>query len=245
MAYFSMSFTLIFRSVSIYFLVLFLLRLMGKRQIGEMQPFELVITLIFADLATIPMADSSLPLIHGIIPILTLSILHYILSLLLRKFNAMRSIINGKPIILISPNGIDFEALQKLDMNYNDLQELMRGCGYFNFDEILYAIMQTNGSLTVLPRATYAPATPNDLNIKVPEVSLPIIILAKGKFNNENLKIAKLEKNFIINELKKENITDLNTIALITINTKGKMYIQPKKGEFILKEIDYNGDGNW
>ena len=218
---------------------------MGKRQIGEMQPFELVITLIFADLATIPMADSSLPLIHGIIPIIALCLVHYVLSLLSRKFNTMRAIINGKPIIVITPNGIDFEALRKLDMNYNDLQELMRGCGYFNFEEVLYAIMQTNGSLTVMPRACYAPATPNDLKLEVDQASLPIIIFSKGKPNKENMKLAKIDESFIIENLKSVNLTNLNKIALITLNTQGKMYIQPINGEFVVKETDYKGDGNW
>ena len=118
-----MTFTIIIRSLIIYIIVLFLIRLMGKRQIGEMQPFELVITLVIADLATIPMGEPAIPLIHGIIPLITLVCLHFLLSFLMRKSLYFRKLINGLPVILIGPDGIDFKALRKLNMNFNDLQE--------------------------------------------------------------------------------------------------------------------------
>ena len=160
-----MTFTIIIRSIIIYTIVLLLIRLMGKRQIGEMQPFELVITLVIADLATIPMAETSLPLIHGIIPLFALVCLHYLISLLTRKSLFFRKLINGRPVILISPEGVDFKALQKLGMNFNDLQEALRSNNFFNLEEVLYAILQTNGTLTVLPRAPYAPLNALDTTL--------------------------------------------------------------------------------
>ena len=240
-----MTYTLIFRSIIIYILVLILLRLMGKRQLGEMQPFELVIMLIFADLATIPMAETALPLIHGIIPILTLAVLHYLLSFLSRKSIFLRKIINGKPQIVISPNGIEYSTLKQLDLNMNDLIEGIRGCGYFNLEEILYAIIQTNGTITVLPRGAYAPLTANDIKLEKEKASLPIIVFAEGKFIHENMNIAKIDEGFLNTKIENAGFKKLTEILLITLNTQGKMYIQPKNGPFVIIETEYKGEGKW
>lgn len=240
-----MTFTIIIRSVIIYTIVLFLIRLMGKRQIGEMQPFELVITLVIADLATIPMAETALPLIHGIIPLFALVCLHFLLSLLSRKSIFFRQILNGKPIILISPDGVDFKALQKLNMNFNDLQEALRGCNYFNLEEVLYAILQTNGTLTVVPRSPYAPLTANDIGIEKEGSALPIMIIAKGKPVKSNAKIAQIDEKFLENAVKQANIKSIHDVVLATINQHGKMYIQPYEGQFVTITVDYEGDGKW
>ena len=240
-----MTYTLIFRSIIIYILVLILLRIMGKRQLGEMQPFELVIMLIFADLATIPMAETALPLIHGIIPILTLAVLHYLLSFLSRKSILLRKIINGKPQIVISPNGIEYSTLKQLDLNMNDLIEGIRGCGYFNLEEILYAIIQTNGTITVLPRGDYAPLTANDIKLEKEKASLPIIVFAEGKFIHENMNIAGIDEGFLNTKVETAGFKKLTEILLITLNTQGKMYIQPKNGAFVIIETEYKGDGKW
>ena len=239
-----MTYTLITRSIIIYSLVFFLIRLMGKRQIGEMQPFELVITLIIADLATIPMAETALPLVHGIIPIITLAILHYLLTCVSQKSLKFRKWLNGKPVIVINPDGIDFQAMKKLNMNYNDLMEGIRGCGYFNLEEILYAIMQTNGTLTVLPRSAYAPLNATSVGMKVEPASLPIILMTKGKAIKENLVITKLDENFIDMQLKKLNLPK-REVAFLSINSSGKMYIQPQNGKYIVVETNYKGEGNW
>ena len=239
-----MTYTLITRSIIIYSLVFFLIRLMGKRQIGEMQPFELVITLIIADLATIPMAETALPLVHGIIPIITLAILHYLLTFVSQKSLKFRKWLNGKPVIVINPDGIDFQAMKKLNMNFNDLMEGIRGCGYFNLEEILYAIMQTNGTLTILPRSAYAPLNATSVGIKVESASLPIILMTKGKAIKENLVITKLDENFIDMQLKKLNLPK-REVAFLSINSNGKMYIQPQNGKYIVVETNYKGEGNW
>ena len=221
-----------------------LIRMMGKRQIGEMQPFELVITLVIADLATIPMAETALPLIHGVIPLLTIVCVHYLLSFIARKSLRFRKLLNGKPIIVINPDGIDFEALQRLNMNFNDLMEALRTCNYFNVDEVLYAIVQTNGSLTVVPRAIYAPLTPNDMKIEKDENALPIIIVSKGKLVKENLTISKLKEEDIKEAFRKANAGTIKDVMFATIDNNGKMYIQPYKKAYISFESDLSG-GEW
>lgn len=240
-----MTFTIIIRSIITYSIVLFLIRIMGKRQIGEMQPFELVITLVIADLATIPMAEPAIPLIHGIIPLLALACLHFLFSLLCRKSLWFRKIINGRPVILISPDGIDFKALKKLNMNFSDLQESLRTCNYFNLEEILYAILQTNGSLSVMPRAPFSPLTANDMGIKKDNASLPIIIISKGKIMKDNAKLAGIDNNFLEKQIAKTSAKTISNVVLSTINQQGKMYIQPYSGSFETIESDYKGDNKW
>ena len=238
-----MTYTLIVRSIIIYFLVFILLRLMGKRQIGEMQPFELVITLIIADLATIPMAETALPLVHGVIPIITLALIHFALTFLCMKSLYFWKLINGKPVIVINPNGVDYKALKKLNMNFNDLMENVRSLGYFNLEEILYAIMQTNGTLTILPRAPYAPLNANNAKIDVEPANLPVILISEGKFVKENLNLAKLEPDFI-NKTVSDNNIDPNSVIFLSINNDGKMYVQPKTGSFKVIETNFKG-GSW
>lgn len=240
----SMAYTLIVRSIIIYLVVFLLIRFMGKRQIGEMQPFELVITLIIADLATVPMAETALPLVHGIIPIITLALLHFVLTFLSMKSLWARKLINGKPVIIVNPNGVDYRALKRLNMNFNDLMEGLRGCGYFNLEEVLYVIIQTNGTLTVLPRGAYAPLNAYNAKINVQQSSLPIILISEGKPVKENMKLAQIDSEFVLTQIKKANLNPKD-IIFASINTQGKMYVQPRSGHFATIETNYNGVGKW
>ena len=125
---------MLLRSVIIYICVLAVIRLMGKRQVGEMQPFEFVITLIIADLACNPMAELSVPLVHGIVPIVTLMIVHFLICFFARKVQFVRYILTGRPAIVINPNGINYRELKELNMTLDDLIELMRGCNVFKIE---------------------------------------------------------------------------------------------------------------
>ena len=235
---------LILRSIVLYVIILFLIRIMGKRQLGEMQPFELVITLIIADLATIPMAETALPLIQGIIPLLTLVCLHYLICLLSRKSLFFRKFFNGKPVILLDPNGINYKNLRNANMNINDLFEGLHTAGYFNLEELLYVILQTNGQMTIVNRAPYAPITANDLKIEKSPASLPIIIVTKGKIINENAQLAGISPDFIKEKINSVGIKNIKDLMLLTLNNEGVMYAQPKNKQFITINTDYKG-GNW
>lgn len=236
-----MAYTIIVRCLIIYLLVLFLLRFMGKKQIGQMQPYELVITLVIADLACIPMADSALPILHGIIPLLTIVLIHSLFAYLDRKSLWFRKFLNGKPVILISPKGIEYENLKMCNMNFNDLQEGLRTCGYFKLDEILYAIIQTNGTICVLPKAMNTPATPKDMKLEVEEASLPMIIVAEGKVVKENLCVAKIEQETLENELKQAGFDNIKDIMIATLSTNGNMYIQGNLGPYSTYESSLKG----
>ncbi len=238
-------FTLIARCFIIYLIVLFVFRLMGKRQLGELQPFEFVITLIVADLATMPMADTGIPLIHGVVPLITLLLIHFTISILIRKSIFWRKVISGKPVIIISPEGIDYENLKKLNLNLNDIQESLRTLNYYNFDDIEYAIVETNGKITVIPKVASTPPTCEDLQISKPENHLIMILISDGKLVKENLEVAKLDENFILKQLKKIGESKIKDILVFTLDNNGNMYIQPKNKPYVTLKTSFEGGNNW
>ena len=238
-------FTLIARCIIIYIIVLFVFRLMGKRQLGELQPFEFVITLIVADLATMPMADTAIPLIHGVVPLITLLLLHFIISVLIRKSIFWRKVISGKPVIIISPQGIEYENLKKLNLNLNDIQESLRTLNYYNFDDIEYAIVETNGKITVIPKVASTPPTCEDLQINKPENHLIMILISDGKLVKENLEIAKIDENFILRQIKKIGERNIKNILIFTLDNDGNMYIQPKNKPYVTLKTTFEGGNNW
>lgn len=221
-------FTLLIRCIIIYLIVLIIFRLMGKRQLGELQPFEFVITLIIADLATIPMAEINIPVIHGIVPLLTLMVLHFFISWISRKSIFMRKVINGKPVLVITPQGVNYQALKELNMNLNDLNEALRNLNYFSLDQIEYAIVETNGKMTVLPNSDNAPLCATDFNIKKEQSALPIMIINDGKLMKENLNVAKLDEQFVLKQIRPLGAYKPKDVVVCTIDNLGKMYVQVK-----------------
>lgn len=220
--------TLVLRCVVIYTIVLLVFRLMGKRQLGELQPFEFVITLIIADLATIPMAELNIPVLHGIVPLITLMLLHFFISWISRKSIFMRKVLNGKPVLIMTPNGINYQALKELNMNIDDLTEAMRNLNYFSFDEVAYAIVETNGKITILPSANNAPLCATDFNIKKEPSALPVIVISDGKILKENMAKTNLTEKFLLDQLKKVGAFNFNEVIVATIDNLGKFYIQIK-----------------
>lgn len=237
---------MIFRSIIIYVCVLIVVRFMGKRQVGEMQPFEFVITLIIADLACIPMSELSIPLLHGIVPILMLLILHFLICFLSRKFMFARYMLTGKPAIVISPKGINYKELRALNMTLDDLMELVRGASVFNLSEIAYAIIETNGNLCVIKKAEAEPPTRNDLKVKVSQNGLPVNIIMDGCLMKENVKLTGLEEGFIQNIILKAKLKTVKDVLIFTIDNSGNVFIQGKnKEECFSFETEYQGGDRW
>ena len=226
--------TLIIRSVIIYFLVLIVFRLMGKRQLGQMQPFELVLTLILADIATIPMTEISTPILHGVVPLLTLLVVHYAITLLSRFSTKFSDIISGKPVIVINQDGVDYSAVKKLNLTIDDITESLRGAGYFSFDEVLFAIMETNGKMSVLPKAQFSPVVKQDMKINGQENSLPVTIISEGKVIKENFDQVKVSKEKIMKFVNSLHIS-IKKILILTLDNNGLVYFQEKykKGKTI------------
>ena len=233
------------RGILIYAIVFLIFRLMGKRQLGQLQPFEFVITLIIADLATIPMSEINIPIVHGVVPLVTISIIHFLIGFLSRKSIKLRQMFNGKPIIVVNPNGVDYNELKRLNMDFNDLCEALREMNYFSLDQIQYAIVETNGQMTVLPNAENAPLSAPDLKIKKEESALPIMLVCDGKVIKENMDIAKLDDDFLQKNIRKAGAFKVKEVLLATIDNNGKMYVQARNKKYVSFQTNFKGGENW
>ena len=233
------------RSIVIYLFVLFAIRFMGKRQVGEMQPFEFVITLIIADLATIPMSEISVPIIHGLVPIIGMIILHYFICFISRKSMKARYIISGRSAIVMNPDGIDYKELKALNMNIDDLIESLRNSDVFNLNDVAYAIIETNGKLCVIKKSNVENPTREDMNIKVDPASLPVSIIMDGKLMVENVKLTGISDELLQECLEKANAKKPTEILLMTLDANGLVFLQPKSGSATNFSVDYNGHNKW
>lgn len=226
----------VLRSIIIYFIVLVVIRVMGKRQIAQMQPFDVVITLIIADLATIPMSDQSIPLLNGIIPLFVLTIVHFFITFASCKNLGVRHFVNGKPIILVSPQGILEDNIKRLNMTVVDIMEASRYAGYLSLDEISYMIMETNGNISVIPKSINTPVSRGDLGINIDDQKLPVVLISDGKISKENLKITQVKEKNLINFLKKYNTFSKNVI-IMHYSSSGDIFLQIRdKGKIVTNE---------
>ena len=157
-----------------------------------------------------------------------------------------RYLLTGKPVIVVSPKGINYQELKALNMTLDDLMELIRGCDVFNLSEIAYAIIETNGNLCVIKKSQNEPVTREDLKLEVEPNSLPINIIMDGKLMNENIKIAGIDKLFIEKCLKKANIKNIKNVLILTLDNNGEIFIQDKTVEGCTSfSVDFNGGDRW
>ncbi len=220
-----------FRAIVLYIIVLVVMRLMGKREIGQLQPFELAISIMIADLATLPMAETGIPISNGIIPILGLLVMHLVISILNMKSTKAREIICGKPSILIFRGKIDQKVLKKERFTINELEERLRDNNIFNIGDVEYAVLETSGQVTVIPKPNKRPATPEDFNIESQYEGIPYDLVVDGKIMYKNLE--KLGKNYIWLQRQTGKFGIKPEEALIvTIDGNNQFYCQPiEKGK--------------
>ncbi|MBD5632620.1 MAG: DUF421 domain-containing protein [Clostridia bacterium] len=216
------------RTTIIFITLLFIMRLMGKSQIGEMQPFEFVITLLIADLACIPMADTSIPLLYGIIAVITIFILHQVMWLLNLWFKPMRAVISGKPSVVINKDGIDEYQLKKNNLDVSDLIDSMRGAGYFNLDDVYYGLYESNGSFTALAKPEPA------------SYSIPLTLIDRGKADLKNLARCGFDRDRLRNFLKEQNAKE-HQVVVMTVNGEGRVYFQKRGEKYKILNVEVNG----
>lgn len=215
-----------FRAIVLYVIVLIVMRLMGKREIGQLQPFELVISIMIADLASLPMTETGVPISNGIIPILGLLVMHLTISMLNMKSTKAREIICGKPSILIFRGKVDQKVLKKERFTINELEERLRDNNIFNIGDVEYAVLETSGQVTVIPKPNKRPATPEDFNIEPKYEGIPYDLVVDGKVMYENLE--KLGKNFVWLQKQTEKFGIKPEEALIvTIDGDNQFFCQP------------------
>lgn len=214
------------RSIIIYLFLLVTMRLMGKKQLGELQPFEFAISLIAAELACIPMSDTQVPIAYGLVPIFTLFVVEFIITKIVKHSIKLRKLINGKPVIVINQNGIDYKSMSRLDLTIHDILEAIRNKDYTSPSEIEYAIIETNGQMSIIPKSHSRPVTLDDIDLIKPQPLLPYSIICEGKLMQNNLDNLGIEKQRIMNLLEKNKLKQKD-VLLLTVDSNHNFYLQP------------------
>ncbi len=207
----------IIRTVILYIFVTLGIRLMGKRQIGEMQPNELVVTLLISEIAAIPLQDTSQPIIDGVVAIFMLVILEIIISVISMKSMFMRKIMNGKSAVIIKNGVIDQNVMRRVRMTVLDLVELLRGQNVFDISTVAFAVLEVNGNLSVLLKSPEQPATAGDLNIEKDNAVLPLPVISDGKIIKESLGALEIDETDVT-ETVKANKTEVKKVFLMTMD---------------------------
>lgn len=208
---------IIFRTMILYFTVIASLRVMGKRQIGELQPSELVVAIMISDLASVPMQSIDYPLITGILPVLTLIVAEIFMSYASLKSKWIRRVLSGDPSIIIYKGVVNEKELSRLRFNISDLMEELRICGCYNIADVEMAVLETNGKLSVLKKE-------DDTEKK----GIPFIIVSDGSFNAGELKRGGISKKYALDKIKSMGIENEKNIFIASMDASGELFVQLK-----------------
>lgn len=217
------------RTIILYTIVIIIMRLMGKRQIGQLQPFELVIAIMVSDLASIPMQDIGIPLLYGIIPIITMLFIQVLLSYIQLKSELFRKLLCGKPSLLIKNGEIQMKELRYQRLNLNDLMEELRIMRYFNLEDIQYAVLETSGQISIITKTPKDTITKEDIGMKPVQETLPVTLVLDGKIEDQNLELLKKDRKWLYSLFKKNNIKSEKELIAAVLDSKGKFYFQKRK----------------
>ncbi|WP_294372985.1 DUF421 domain-containing protein [uncultured Clostridium sp.] len=213
------------RTILLYSIVVLVMRLMGKRQIGELEPYEFVITIMISDLASLPMQDQRYPLLQGIVPIITLLFLKTLITQIELKIQSARNILDGSPCILIYNGKINYDALKKQQINLDELFEELRLAKCYNLNEIQYAILENSGQLSILPK-NYNTNNSSSDKTSNSKLIFPKILVADGKINKNSITSINKDSECIMNTLKKHGIDNIDNILIAMYDTEGKFFVQ-------------------
>lgn len=205
------------RTVIMYFFVIIGIRLMGKRQIGDMQPGELVVTLLISEIAAIPLQDSSQPMLLGITSIFTLAVLEIIVSVIAMKSFAVRKLLSGKSAVLIRNGQLDQNEMKRVRITIIDLIELLRAQDVYDLNTVAFAVLEVNGSLSVLLKAKDQPVTAGDMNLKKPPEGLPLPVISDGRIVTESLKVLGITRQKI-EKIAQKNGARVEDIFLLSLD---------------------------
>lgn len=219
---------ILIRSVILYVVVVFSVRLMGKRQLGELQPSELVITILVSNIATLPLEDTDIPVISGITPILALVCFEVIVSWLILGSARLRKIISGSPKIVISNGKIDRHVLRELRFSVDDLMSAMRGQQIFDISEIQFAVVETTGNISFMKKPGKDTPTRSDMDISADDSNPPQVIVSDGEILPTAVKALGYNEIFVKNTAKKANVK-ISEIFIMTADEQGRFFIAKKE----------------
>ena len=220
----------VIKTILLYIILFFAVRLMGQKQTGHLQPYELIITLMIAEVATTPMNEPGTPLLYGVVPAVTLFLMYSLISLLCVKFRKFSLFVSGKPSILIHNGSICYDEIKKVGYDLNDLVEQLRIAGNTDITTIHYAVLETNGQLSVLPYARYLPLTPKDMSIGAEKSTLHSSLVVDGKLNVSSISQLNLEESRVKSLIASLGYASPRHILLLTVNDTGDAFLQDKSG---------------
>ena len=215
------------RAVIIYLLLIVLLRFMGKRQIGELQPTELVVTILISEVASIPLEDTDTPLFFSFLPVLVIICLEIIISGISMYSVKLRRLFTGKPIIVIDDGVIDQKALKSTRVSVSDLLDNLRLKGYFDVRSVKYAVLEMNGQLSVMPKEQEAPLCADTAKIKAKKKEIPFTVISDGELIKGHFKEVGTNEQKIKEQLKAEKL-DIKEVMLMTLDKDGNYYMVKK-----------------
>ncbi len=224
-------FNVILKTVVIYFFSMFAMRLMGKRQAGELQPFELVIAVMIAEVASMPMNSSGIPITFGIIPIITLLLMHNLIAFVSMKSDKLRAFVSGKPSIIIHKGIINEKELKRLNYNFNDLFEQLRIKNVMSISDVHYAVLETNGELSIMLKPQKRNLQPEDMNLNPSNPGFCYDVIIDGKLKPKNLEALGFKEKDLLHFLSKKNIKEIKNVFVATSDETGSVFVQ-----------DYNGN---
>lgn len=220
---------LVIRTAVLYLVTMISMRVMGKRQIGQLQPFELVVILIISEMATIGVQNNDQPLLHSLLPIATITVLQISIALINMKSKFFRLLVCGRPSFVIRNGEILEEEMRKLRLNANDLLEQLRSKGFFDLAEVEYALMETNGQLSVMPRADKRPVQPADLDLYVSHEQPAITLIVDGELEREHFAGAGIDEAWLNKKLAAHSISSPAEVFFMSMDADGQIFCQLKE----------------
>ncbi len=217
------------RTLLLYIAVIAAIRLMGKRQIGDLDPSELVVTILVSDLAAVPMQDLGIPMVSGLVPIATLIVLEILLSFLALKSRPFRRLLNGQPAIIIRGGKLDIQKLRQMRLTTDEVIETLRKQNVASVADVKYGVIEPDGTLTVIPKQAKQPVTADMLGLSPRDAGLPLVVVSDGKLVNRSLQLLHLDPRDIENRLNNQSIA-LSDVFLMTLDDCGNTFLQRKEG---------------
>lgn len=218
------------RTLILYLSVVIAVRVMGKRQIGELDPSELVITILISDLAAIPMQDLGIPLFAGVIPIVTLISVEILMSFFSLKSRRFRRLINGQPAIIIRKGKLDIHKLRQMRLTTDEVIETLRKQSVSSVSDVKYGVIEPDGSLSIVLKQPQQPVTAEMLGLSPKDQGLPVVVVSDGKLVPRSLQLLQRDEQDVVNQLRNQGLT-IAEVFLMTLDDCGNVFVQPKEAK--------------
>ena len=222
------AFNIIFRTLIIYFIVLILMRVMGKREIGQISTFDFVVAVIIAELATLPMEQDHKPLWEGLLPMFVVVAAEIALSYIALKSLTFRYLMDGRPSIVIQNGRIDDKEMRKCRYNVNDLLAQLREKGVANINDVEFAILEASGKLSIIFKSQKRPLTPEDIGISTPYEGVSVPLIMEGKIILENLNKVNLDQEWLLKELPLKGCRNVKEVFFASLDSLGNLFVSKK-----------------